>query len=125
YRRSSNLVRRSSISVPRFYDASGGRNDDGVLRQSRAVSSDDRRRRAPPAARWGRARPRRGEPEAERGLPGMGRARTATGLRALATPGGMTRLVRRINLLTALALLVSGLLQPLAAAQGVVCARTH
>lgn len=33
--------------------------------------------------------------------------------------------VRRIHLLTALALLLSGLLQPLAAAQGVTCTRTH
>lgn len=37
----------------------------------------------------------------------------------------MTGIVRRINLLTALALLLSGLLQPLAAAQGVTCTRTH
>jgi len=37
----------------------------------------------------------------------------------------MTGIVRRINLLTALALLLSGLLQPLAAAQGVPCTRTH
>lgn len=36
----------------------------------------------------------------------------------------MIRIARRIYLLTALALLVSGLLQPLAAAQGLVCTRT-
>lgn len=37
----------------------------------------------------------------------------------------MTGIVRRTHLLTALVLLLSGLLQPLAAAQGVTCARKH
>jgi hypothetical protein len=37
----------------------------------------------------------------------------------------MIAAVHRINLLTVLVLLVSGLLQPLAAAQGVMCGRTH
>jgi hypothetical protein len=37
----------------------------------------------------------------------------------------MIGIVRRVNLVSALALLLSGLLQPLAAAQGMTCARTH
>ncbi|HET7321531.1 MAG TPA: hypothetical protein VFI96_03480 [Longimicrobiaceae bacterium] len=37
----------------------------------------------------------------------------------------MIRIVRRVQLLTVLALLLSGLFQPLAAAQGMTCSRMH